>query len=84
MDTFELKVITPAGVALKEVVTSAILPGLDGEIGVLPKHCNYITLIAEGTLRYTTSKGDTREIEVAEGSCQYQDDVLTILAEGTK
>lgn len=82
MDSFALKVLTPAGVALSESVTSVTLPGSDGEVGILPGHCRYVGLLGTGSLKYVPAgQGSPKSIVVSEGSCQFEGNALTVLAD---
>jgi F-type H+-transporting ATPase subunit epsilon len=82
MESFQLRVVTPGGNALTCPVSSAVLPGIDGEIGILPGHCHYVGLLAAGALRYVQAgQSAVKEISIGEGSCEYKDNVLTVLAE---
>ena len=40
-----LRVITPDAVALDETVDSVVLPGLDGQLGVLARHATMVTAL---------------------------------------
>jgi F-type H+-transporting ATPase subunit epsilon len=81
MDTFELAVITPSGTVLRETVASAEIPTINGEIGVLPRHCDYVGILGTGTLKYSTASGGKHSIEVSDGSLQFVSNTLTILAD---
>lgn len=47
-----LKVITPQRLLVEAEVAAVSLPGLDGELGVLPGHRPLITALGRGTLAY--------------------------------
>lgn len=81
-DAFQLKVVTPSGIALEEQVASASLPTVHGEIGVLPQHIDYNGLLSSGLLTFTKA-GSTQpeKVVVCGGFCQYGDGTLTILAD---
>ncbi|NDC39337.1 MAG: ATP synthase F1 subunit epsilon [Proteobacteria bacterium] len=81
-DSFQLKVVTPAGIALEEEVTTASLPTVQGEIGVLPQHIGYNGLLGVGVLSYC-KVGSTQfdKVVVSGGFCQFGDSTLTILAD---
>jgi F-type H+-transporting ATPase subunit epsilon len=59
MDKVDLEVVTPARVVLKREVDMVVLPGSEGEFGVLPGHIAFLSGILPGELRYTagTEKG---------------------------
>jgi len=79
---FELKVYTPAGLFLIEIVRDVNLPGTDGKIGILPLHCYYTALLGKGMLRYVEAdSGTTRELRICGGFCNFAEDTLTILTD---
>jgi F0F1-type ATP synthase epsilon subunit len=83
-DTFQLKVITPEGVALDERVLSATVPTSEGEIGVLTLHTRYCGLVGNGKLSYAKVGGANESLVVHEGFCHFIDDSLTILADSVE
>ena len=80
-DSFHLKILTPAGLALMDVATEVYLPSSDGEIGVLPGHCIYTGLLGTGTLRFHSDNGDSRRVQISGGFCNFANNTLTILAD---
>lgn len=53
MDKVNLEVVTPARVVLRQDVDMVVLPGSEGEFGVLPGHIPFLSGILPGELRYT-------------------------------
>ena len=51
-EAIELIVVTPERQLLHETVVEVIIPGLDGELGILPGHAPLITELGIGELRY--------------------------------
>ena len=49
--TLDLEVITPERLAYKDQVNFVVLPGQEGEAGILPGHAPYLTQLAVGELR---------------------------------
>jgi len=79
-DTFELQIVTPDKMVVKESVEEAQIPGKNGYIGVLPGHAPLITELAVGEITYK-SAGQTHRIASAGGFAEVLPDKLTILAE---
>jgi F-type H+-transporting ATPase subunit epsilon len=52
----QLDIVTPEKSILSESVDSVVLPGSEGELGVLPSHVALVTALKPGELTYT--KGD--------------------------
>jgi F0F1-type ATP synthase epsilon subunit len=42
-DTFQLEIVTPEKLVVKEAADEAQIPGLDGYLGILPGHAPLIT-----------------------------------------
>lgn len=80
-DTVHLKIYTPEGAVLDEAVQSVTLQTADGEIGVLPGHARYISLLGTGILSYTKTNGEKVRLVAVEGFCQFVDGTLTVLAD---
>ena len=58
------------------------LPGVEGELGVLPGHVPFITQIKPGCVRVTLPDSDTvQRIFVAGGILEVQPNVVTVLAD---
>jgi F-type H+-transporting ATPase subunit epsilon len=53
MEKVNLEVVTPAKVLLRREVDMVVLPGTEGEFGVLPGHVPFLSGIVPGELRYT-------------------------------
>ena len=65
-DALDLKVITPQKLLVDQRVTEVSLPGLEGELGILPGHRPYLIVLGEGFLSYKGAGGEDR-IEVSGG-----------------
>ncbi len=63
---FKLEIVTPEARIFSDDVDSVVLPGSEGEMGVLPAHSNLVTTLKHGELRYTKG-GQTTELAVGEG-----------------
>lgn len=63
---FKLEIVTPEARIFSDEVDSVVLPGVEGEMGVLPAHSNLVTTLKPGELRYTKG-GKTTEMAVGEG-----------------
>ena len=79
-DTFQLEIVTPAKLVVKDVAEEAQIPGLNGYLGILPGHAPLITELAVGTITYR-SGGAEHTLAVAWGFAEVLQDKVTILAE---
>jgi len=79
-DTFQLEIVTPAKLVVKDAAEEAQIPGLSGYLGILPGHAPLITELAVGVITYKAS-GATHTLSVAWGFAEVLPDKVTILAE---
>jgi F-type H+-transporting ATPase subunit epsilon len=79
-ETFELEIVTPEKLVVKDVAEEAQIPGKGGYLGILPGHAPLITELAVGEITYKTS-GATKRICVAWGFAEVLPTKVTILAE---
>ena len=82
-DTFQLEIVTPAKLMVKDVAEEAQIPGLNGYLGILPGHAPLITELAVGVITYKAS-GATHALSVAWGFAEVLPDKVTILAEAAE
>jgi F-type H+-transporting ATPase subunit epsilon len=79
-NTFQLEIVTPSRLLVKDVAEEAQIPGLSGYLGILPGHAPLITELAVGVITYKAS-GATHTLSVAWGFAEVLPDKVTILAE---
>ena len=75
-----LEVVTPEKVLLSQDVDMVIAPGSEGEFGVLPGHCHFLSTLRIGELRYQT--GDIwHYMSVLWGFAEVTPTKVTVMAE---
>ena len=79
-NTFQLEIVTPVKLMVKDAAEEAQIPGLSGYLGILPGHAPLITELAVGVITYKAS-GVTHTLSVAWGFMEVLQDKVTILAE---
>src|SRR5947199_4189525 len=79
-ETFQLEIVTPEKMVVKDVAEEAQIPGSNGYLGILPGHAPLITELAVGEITYRND-GYTHRIAVAWGFAEVLPDKVTILAE---
>src|SRR5580704_9646621 len=82
-DTFQLEIVTPTKLLVKESAEEAQIPGLSGYLGILPGHAPLITELAVGVITYKAS-GATHSLAVAWGFAEVLPEKVTILAEAAE
>src|ERR671914_1658198 len=76
----QLEVVTPERRVLSEAVDSVTVPGLGGELGILPGHTALISQLQTGVLSYTQG-GTTRRLLVSGGFVEVNNDRVSVLAD---
>jgi len=79
-DKLQLEVITPEKMVLREAVDEVTLPGLDGELGILPEHTPLISQLKTGALTYRKS-GEKRSLHVSGGFAEILPDRVSVLTD---
>ncbi len=82
-NTFQLEIVTPAKLMVKDAAEEAQIPGLSGYLGILPGHAPLITELGVGVITYKAS-GATHTLSVAWGFAEVLQDKVTILAEAAE
>jgi F-type H+-transporting ATPase subunit epsilon len=81
--TLQVEVVTPDGQVYAGDVAMVVLPGVDGELGVLPRHQPLVTLLAIGETRIRTASDDWDYIATGIGYAQVLfDKVLVVVDHG--
>jgi F-type H+-transporting ATPase subunit epsilon len=75
-----LEIVTPERLAYSDMVDSVVLPGSEGELGVLPHHAPLVSMLGVGELRIR--KGGAEEsFAIAGGFLQVRPDKVVVMAE---
>lgn len=81
-DSIQLIVVTPERQLLRESVEEVTMPGLDGQLGILPGHAPLMTELGIGELAYRTSTSSQPIVmAVISGFAEVLPDRVTVLAE---
>ncbi len=77
---FEL--VTPAKLVRSESVHMVVVPGSEGEFGVLEGHAPFMSTVKDGVIRiYKSENGAPEDIVVSGGFAEVGANGLTVLAE---
>ncbi len=74
-------VISPEESVFEGDATAIVAPAHDGEVGILPRHAPFMTLLGEGKLTVRQDGGSDRVLYVRGGLLQVLDDVVNVIAE---
>ena len=75
-----LEVVTPEKQLLSQQVDEVIAPGSEGEFGVLPGHCHFLSTLRIGELRYRVDN-QTHHMAVLWGYAEVTPTKVTVMAE---
>jgi F-type H+-transporting ATPase subunit epsilon len=80
MATLKLEIVTPEAKIYSDDVDIVYVPGVEGELGILPHHIPLMTMIKAGELRVTTNGKETF-MAVGEGFVEVTLDSVTVLTD---
>ncbi len=80
MAKLQLEIVTPERRVLSESVDMVTVPGLGGELGILPGHTPLISQLQTGILSYSQG-GATFQLLVSGGFIEVSDDKVSLLAD---
>jgi F-type H+-transporting ATPase subunit epsilon len=75
-----LEIVTPEKRAFEGDVDEVIVPGSEGELGILPHHAPLVSLLGQGVLRYKQGAA-SEEFAIFGGFVQVRPDRVVVLAE---
>jgi F-type H+-transporting ATPase subunit epsilon len=79
-DSFQLEIVTPERLIVRDTAEEVQIPGANGYIGVLPGHAPLITELGAGEIRYR-SGSEWHRFSTAWGFAEVLPDRVTVLAE---
>lgn len=80
MATIKFELVSPERVLISDDVEHVVLPGSEGELGVLPGHSPVVVALKAGTITVIDG-GSTRKLFVKGGFAEVNPEALTVLAE---
>jgi F-type H+-transporting ATPase subunit epsilon len=72
--TFSVSLVTPEGPAYEGEAEMLIVPGADGEIGVLARHAPLIAMLKAGSTRVHLAEADVHEFATGPGFFKVEQD----------
>ena len=77
----EFELVSPERLLVSEPVDMVVVPGAEGDFGVLPRHAPLISTVRPGVIRIYEGNQVTSEIFVAGGFAEVTGSRCTVLAE---
>lgn len=82
MEMLQLDIITPEGGIFSGKVKSVVLPGVEGEFGILPGHSDVLTLLQTGVIEFERENGVRELVAVDAGYVKVDQTKVDVLADG--
>ena len=79
MAKLQLVVVTHERKVLEVECDEVVVPGREGELGILPGHAAFVGSLRPGVLQVTG--GESGTWAVSSGFCEVSDDLMTVLTE---
>ena len=80
MAKLQLEIVTPEAKTFSEEVDMVVLPGVEGELGILPLHVPLMTRLLPGEIRITQGQKQV-ELVVGNGFVEVMPDKVSILTD---
>ena len=78
--TIRLELVTPERLVLSEEVDEVVLPGFEGEFGVLPGHTQFLAILNIGIMRYRKGS-ETRTLALGGGFAEVTPERVVVMAD---
>lgn len=80
MATLRLEIVTPEAKIYSDDVESVVIPGVEGELGILPQHIGLMTQLLPGELRISKG-GQEHRLAVGEGFVEVTGEKVSVLTD---
>jgi len=81
-NTLKLSIVTPNGAIFDGEVKSVIMPGSDGEFGVMPGHSSLVTTLDVGVIEIINADASIDAIAINWGHAKVNETSVDILVDG--
>ncbi|MCB1077815.1 MAG: ATP synthase F1 subunit epsilon [Verrucomicrobiae bacterium] len=78
--SLHLEIVTPEKRTFSDSVDLVVIPGIEGEMGVLENHAPLVTTLAPGELRYSKG-GVEHELAIGEGVVEVTSKSVSVLTD---
>ena len=75
--------VSPEASIVSSEVEMVLIPGIDGDAGILPNHSPFMTTLRQGIVEVTFEEGNVKKYLVEGGFADITQDKMTILAENS-
>ena len=81
MASLQCNVVSAKETIYSGEISMLIATGVEGEVGILPGHIPFITLLKPGAMQIKTSNGNDEMVYVSGGVLEVQPHLVTVLAD---
>ncbi len=81
MATFDLELVSPERLLLSRPVEMAVIPAVEGDMGVLPNHAPMIVALKGGVIRVTEGGRESEALFIMGGFAEITPSRVTVLAD---
>ena len=82
MSTIKLSIVTPGGEIFNGDVKTVVLPGKEGEFGVLAGHASLVSALMVGVIVIEKDNGSTEAVAINWGHVRVSEDSVDVLVDG--
>ena len=82
MDTIKLSIVTPDGEIFSGNVKTVVLPGKEGEFGVLPKHASLVSALTVGVIEIEKEDSTKDIVAINWGHVKVSEEIVDVLVDG--
>ena len=79
--SFRIKIVTPSSLAYEGSASEVVVPGFEGQYGVLPSHAQILTLSKPGVLSIFSEKGEASNYIIGKGFAEFSNNTFTALVD---
>lgn len=79
--SLQVEIYSPQKTLLKGEAEEIVAPSVNGEVGILPQHTDYLTLLREGEIRVVGKGGSASNFTIVGGFLSVSSDRVMILVD---